>query len=161
VAKSRGIKCLPSWSPQERLDFRSIPEPNSGCLLWLGAATKDGYGSLVIMGVSHRAHRLAWELKNGPVPEGLCVCHKCDVRLCMNVDHLWIGTDGQNREDKIKKGRCGSPRGEQSIFARTTADVVRRVRQATGSYSEIAEQFGIGYQSARKIRLRETWKHVK
>ena len=89
------------------MDFesRSIPEPNSGCFLWLSNRDKKGYGILRFNGKPWRAHRLAWTLKYGKVPSGLLVCHRCDNPSCVNPLHLFVGSYADNERDKVKKGR--------------------------------------------------------
>ena len=89
----------------DRLEANSIPEPNSGCLIWIGPAHWKGYGQIHKDGKKQRAHRVAWTLKNGPIPEGLCVLHHCDMPPCINPDHLFIGTQQDNVADMIAKGR--------------------------------------------------------
>jgi hypothetical protein len=84
---------------------RLIPEPNSGCWLWEGAVTNDGYGMICRNGTTLRVHRLAWEEVNGPIPDGLNVCHTCDVPACCNPAHLFVGTQQDNVSDMRAKGR--------------------------------------------------------
>jgi len=92
---------------------RSIPEPNSGCWLWLGAPTKKKNGYGVVCGGTAKygtywhvpAHRYSYMVFRGPIPEGMCVLHKCDNGLCVNPDHLWIGTQKDNMHDCVRKGR--------------------------------------------------------
>jgi hypothetical protein len=93
-----------------RFFAKTIPEPNSGCLLWTGATTKRTmeYGSVWFAGKTERANRVAWILEHGSIPDGIQVLHRCDTSLCVNVDHLFLGTCGDNVRDCRDKGRLNS-----------------------------------------------------
>lgn len=80
----------------ERLERMSIPEPTSGCTLWLGHAVNGGYGMVRHDGRSQLAHRVAWELANGPIPDGLVIDHLCRVRSCINPAHMRVVTQKVN-----------------------------------------------------------------
>jgi hypothetical protein len=84
---------------------RGIPEPNTGCLLWPGASTPQGYGRIMWNGKTKQLTHLSFETFNGPIPEGLFVLHKCDTPSCFNPAHLFLGTKRENRLDQIAKGR--------------------------------------------------------
>ena len=77
----------------------------SDCILWTGWTSTKGYGQKRIDGKVKGVHRLAWEEAHGPIPEGMFVCHKCDVPACYNVEHLFLGTPSDNMRDKASKGR--------------------------------------------------------
>lgn len=87
-------------SLKERLRSRVVPDPETGCHVWSSTLSTGGYGRVLVSG-----HRLAYELANGPIPEGLLVLHKCDNPACCNPDHLFLGTAGDNMADKSRKGR--------------------------------------------------------
>lgn len=109
-----------------RFERNYIPVTESGCWLWLGL-TKPGksleYGLLHAYGRNWPAHRLAWTLYRGPIPEGFQVCHHCDVSLCVNPDHLFIGTNTDNVRDCIQKNRRSYDLS--GLFARHAALLAR------------------------------------
>ena len=88
------------------------PGMDTPCLEWIACRTRDGYGSLGVAGKTELAHRVAWEIANGHIPCGLCVLHKCDNPPCVNVDHFFLGTQGDNNADRDAKGRHGAARGD-------------------------------------------------
>lgn len=80
----------------ERLEQRSMPEPNSGCVLWTGALTTNGYAQMKIRGRAMTAHRVAFVSTRGPIPEGKILDHLCRVRSCINPRHLDVVTQREN-----------------------------------------------------------------
>ena len=89
---------------EEKLRERSVEMPN-GCIEWVGGRSTRGYGYVSVLGKSMKTHRAAWQIANGPIPEGLLICHKCDNPPCINPDHLFLGTYTDNNRDKAQKGR--------------------------------------------------------
>jgi HNH endonuclease len=87
-------------SVMERFEQAFIPEPNSGCWLRMGSPSSSGYGEIKIKGHRIQAHRLSWEIHYGPIPVGMNVCHRCDVRQCVNPEHLFIGSHLDNAKDR-------------------------------------------------------------
>jgi hypothetical protein len=114
--------CDPRLTPAERLAHYTRIDPLSGCHIWHGSINHAGYGKLNVRNKSLAAHRLAWTLKNGPIPAGMILCHRCDVRRCCNPDHLVLGTRGDNMADyKAKRlavhaGRAASGPDSARIY---------------------------------------------
>jgi hypothetical protein len=95
-----------------------VGELSTPCIEWTGARFRNGYGAKKVKGKMRRVHRLEWELKRGPIPEGICVLHRCDNPSCYNIDHLFLGTVQDNVDDMVAKGRqnyTGRPRGTHCL----------------------------------------------
>ena len=135
------------------------------CWLWTGskAGGKVKYGILQFNGVTTGAHRVSWMLHNGPIPEGLDVCHTCDNGLCCNPKHLWLGTHTDNMRDKNRKGRGNFAFGERAHAAKLTEQDVLQIREWLKqgiSQREIARRKGVTSVSICHINTGETWSHV-
>ena len=133
---------------RKSFDAKWIAEPNSGCWLWTASLFRNGYGQINPEGTGvsqRRAHRLSWELHKGPIPHGAQVLHKCDVRSCVNPDHLFLGTGADNMADMIAKGRAKHP-------ARLSADQVRHIRSAEVPQKDLSAQYGISQSYVSQIR---------
>lgn len=85
--------------------FWSKVQKTDDCWLWRATRFPKGYGQIKIKGRRRLAHRVAWELTNGPIPDGLQVCHHCDNPPCVRPDHLFLGTQSDNIQDAVSKGR--------------------------------------------------------
>jgi hypothetical protein len=135
------------------------------CWEWTAHKQANGYGTIGIGDKSHRAHRISYQLHKGEIPEGLCICHTCDNPGCVNPDHLWAGTQKENRQDCARKGRSPAGRGERHRSAKlTTADVIEiRRAYAAGECGsrKLGKRFGIAPGNILCIVQRTKWKHVE
>lgn len=121
-----------------------------------------GYGALWVNGQNRGAHRLAWELKNGPIPHGMFICHRCDNRQCVNVDHLFLGTRKDNIDDMVHKQRHA--RGESQAASKLSEEDVLSIREiyAKGgiTQTELGKQFGVGHTTVSYVVNKRAWRHV-
>lgn len=145
-----------------RVDVRSPSE----CWEWQGAILQNvGYGQLWDNRIKRNigTHRAAWEVTNGPIPDGLHVLHRCDNRPCCNPSHLFLGTHKDNMRDKMAKGRGShkGPRGERSGRSKLTAAQVLAIRALEGrSIRSISREYGVSHHSITCILQRKTWTHI-
>lgn len=135
----------------EKLAHYSMPEPNSGCQLWLAGTNRHGYGRVWLDGGPELAHRVAYEEANGPIPEGLKVLHKCDVPACVNPNHLKLGSQSDNMADMVGKGR---------FYSKLSASDVLAIRDSAASATCLAKQHRVDASLIRMIRQRRIWRHV-
>lgn len=142
-----------------RLERASIPEPNSGCTLWMKTLAV-GYGQISWRGRLIGAHRLAWIINRGPIPSGLFVCHKCDVPSCINPAHLFLGTARENNADKHTKGRTRVGRGSCQGSAKLTEFQILAIRNDGRLQREIAEEYGVDQSNISLIKKRLGWAHI-
>lgn len=144
--------------------FWSRTRQNGKCLEWIAGIAKTGYGAFRFNGHNVPTHRLAYEFTNGAIPIGLCVCHRCDNRKCVNPAHLFLGTHQDNNRDMWQKGRGARPQGEDCSNAKLTAAQVLEIRQlraSTGlSFRKIGERYGVNPNTIRFIINGRSWKHV-
>jgi len=149
---------------------------DNGCWLWTGAVSSGGYGRAVFQQEATGAHRFSWIAHEGMIPEGMCVCHTCDVRKCVNPEHLWLGTTAENQRDCTAKKRRAhgprngrstspetSPRGERHGRARLNPSMVREIRSLRGkvSQSALGRRFGVPQTAISAVQLGKTWQHVE
>ena len=147
--------------------FWNKVQKTDNCWLWTAGKDGRGYGSFNVNRKAVRTHRLAWELTNGPIPVGLCVCHRCDIRACVNPVHLFLGTYADNRHDCEQKGRGNHTaiglkiRGEGHGRSKLNRDQVREIRRryADGGIHlrDLAKEFDVDHGSIRKIITRQNW----
>lgn len=146
-------------------EWLTRPEPgplDTPCWLFLGALDRKGYGVVMVGARRLLAHRWFYERANGPIPDGLCVLHRCDVPACVNSDHLFLGTPADNSADMVAKGR--SNRGEARPQAKLTEADVRAIRAACRAgepVAHVATRHGVSESLVRGVVSRRRWAHVR
>lgn len=132
----------------------------SGCWLWQHRLDKDGYGRPRVGGRSVRAHVLSYSAFIADVPSGMCVCHKCDTPRCVNPFHLFLGTNQDNLNDKLKKKRQAS--GEKVNTAKLTAAQVSQIRDEYPScglsMKSLGNRYGVSPSTVWNIVNRHSWR---
>lgn len=158
-------------SPEER--FWAFVQKTDACWIWQGHRMKNGYGVFgARAGENPLAHRYSWELHHkSPVPEGMNVCHTCDIRHCVNPSHLWIGTQQENQSDMVSKGRSlkGILRpdlaGEHHGGSKLTDEHVRAIRARyvprVVTLKQLSREYGVGISTIYHVIRGENWRYVK
>jgi len=136
----------------------------NGCWIWLGSKNGCGYGSSRRGGKTIRMHRAFYERHVGPIPAGLLVCHKCDVRACVNPEHLFFGTNKDNMDDRDRKGRLKvAPLGEKHNKAKLTEAQVLEARllwKGGASGRSLARKFDVNRKTMFFLLKGRNWKNV-
>lgn len=163
-------QCWQAWRKKKKIEkFWGRVDQTANCWIWTGPKTKDGYGHASFRW-EQRAHRVAWIVTYGLIPENTLVCHHCDNRLCVNPDHLFLGQPADNSADMVLKGRAAyangrKPKvkvvGEQHGLSKLTEDAVRFIRKRELSSRRLAKMFGVHQGTIDAVLAGKTWTHVK
>lgn len=137
---------------------------SSGCLLWVSGKNDRGYGYLYINKKQILAHRYVWQRYKGPIPKGIGVLHKCDTPACVNLDHLFLGTQADNNYDRERKGRGVYLKGEEHGRAKLTNNEVIEIRKKfiphKYTYKDLAKEYNVSKQLIGFILTKRNWKHL-
>jgi hypothetical protein len=145
-------------SINEKLDYYTYPEPNTGCWLWGASVTTDGYGRVNMGRTQIGAHRASYERHKGAIPEGMFVCHTCDVPSCVNPEHLFLGTSTDNLRDASRKGRMR--RGEGQPNSKLTTEQALAIFNDPRSGSAIAQDYPVCKSVINYIKRGKIWRHI-
>lgn len=147
---------------QERF-YKKLSAPDkNGCILFNGEILCSGYGRMCVNYKKIVAHRLSWIIHNGTIPKEKCVLHICDVRRCVNPDHLFLGTYKDNSDDKVKKNR--QQRGSQVKLANLNEEQVVQIKKLLNKNVKqklIALKFNVTPGAIWQIKTGLTWKHIE
>lgn len=151
--------------PAKERFFEYVMYAIDGCWLWLGSQNNLGRAIFTSkeFGVNKVANRVSWMIHKGEIPKGLHVCHSCDNPLCVNPDHLWLGTDQDNNSDKVKKNRQSRLHGESNPAAVLNKEKVILIRTIawTESARVIGIKFGVSESAILAIWNNKTWKQFQ
>ena len=153
-----------SASVRKLIAEKSQPVTESGCWIWMWSVNPSGYGKLKFSGKIVGAHRASYVAFNGAIPDGSCVCHKCDVPACVNPAHLFVASHLENMRDRDKKGRLvrltGSMNGSCRLSGSQVAEIRRIYASGKASQVAIAKKFGVHHTTVSHIVRRKTWPHI-
>lgn len=149
----------PRISISEKIANKVAKIPETGCWIWLGSITKHGYGKMTLGAKTHiSAHRASYELKHGQIPEGMLALHHCDVKCCVNPDHIFLGTQQANMNDKVCKNRQAN--GIKHGMSKLTEEQAKEAKFGNVKPVELAKKFNCSATTIRQIRSGLYWKHL-
>lgn len=140
------------------------PDP-ADCWDWKGSVNGKGYGRLSVAGRTVLIHRLSYEIHDGPLTEGLLICHQCDNRRCSNPAHLFEGTHEENMSDMVSKKRSGKRggKGEMNGNARLTVEQVHEIRHKYATQrttlKKLGAEYGVHFDTISKLLNGKSWTH--
>lgn len=166
----RELNTVPTGLGAEKVaEFWRRVRKGRGCWTFRTTDPSSGYGRIFASKRYHKAHRVSWELKHGPIPNGLHVLHRCDNPPCVRPDHLFLGNQKANWDDMMAKGRGNFLRGEDHGNARVTAATVRAIRREhvrgkhshdPGNTTELMAKYKVSRNTILRIVDRVTWRHI-
>lgn len=155
-----------------------VVKSESGCWLFTGTKNGAGYGTIGL-GTKEQGkgfvHRVSYEIHHGPIPAGMVVCHKCDVKLCVNPDHLFVGTHNDNSQDAKSKGRIasgerwaaanrdickGERHGRSKLKECEVLEIIRLHQELGLNRAQLGRQFGISRRMVSNIIAGRNWNHL-
>jgi len=145
---------------KERLENLTEYIPECGCWILMTSTDTSGYARLGVNGKLRLAHRVSWEVHIGPIPEGVCVLHRCDTPSCVNPNHLFLGTKRDNTQDCINKKRRPVFNGEPHGMSLLSEEDVLKIRVDKRFQKSIAIEYGIDRTTVSDIQRKKTWKHL-
>lgn len=157
---------FPAGTYQRLSEGIAWPPTPQGCLLWR-KPNRYGYGRIGVVrpvrAYAHiGAHQLSWMLHRGPIPDGLCVLHRCDNRACVNPDHLFLGTKTDNARDRdIKNRQAKGTRVNTCKLSPAQVLEVRALAAAGAKYRTLGRQFGVSGTAIKYIVSRRNWRHLQ
>ena len=149
----------PRISLSEKIEKHTIRIPESGCWVWMSTIHENGYGRVCAGKKPFYAHRVSYEQKYGPIPSGMMALHHCDVRCCVNPDHIFVGTQQNNMTDKVRKNR--QAKGISHGNAKLTEDQVREIKSSSETSIKLAAKFDYSASMIRAIKNGNLWKHLE
>ncbi len=151
-----------SLSIEDRIKSHVTINEN-GCWIWTGATNPKGYGRININQVLYYPHRLMYECRNGPIPNGLKALHRCDTPPCCNPQHLFLGTSKDNAQDALSKGRVRITHhvGEKHGKAKLTDLAVKAILTSNSTLKVMADKYKVSVALIGYVRARKIWKHIE
>jgi HNH endonuclease len=140
---------------------KNIEIDEKNCWIWCAGKHKQGYGQVGIRGKSQLVHRITWEIYKGKIPEGMKVCHKCDVTSCCNPDHLFLGTQNDNVKDGIGKGRYKNrdiSKNRRNKLNFLQVQEIKKLHEEGMTRKELEKMFNVGQTCIAKILCGISWK---
>lgn len=159
---SRHLTCSPKCYIESHI---KIEEGENPCWTWIGKGHRTNFDMKNIQeaafcGIHESVSRFSYMSFKGSIPQGMCVCHTCDRPICVNPAHLKLGTNQDNVDDKMFKGRLAPHLGTKNPSAKLTDAAVLEIFKATGTMREIAEDYGVATGTIKDIKKGRTWWHL-
>lgn len=145
--------------------FWTLVDTSGQCWEWRGTKDSKGYGVMKLADKMLKAHRLSWEIHNGPIPQGngyhgTVIRHGCDNPGCVNPSHLFAGSHSDNVKDRGERGRTARQYGERHGMAKLTTSQVVNIRLDSRKHADIAAEYGVSRTHIQAIKAGNRWRHM-